>query len=95
MPKGFGYHGQKLWKSIVEEFDIEAEPHKLRILMDCCKIADLISELEKAAAKTPLVVRGSAQQQVINPVISEARFQRALLMQGLARLNFEGAVEDA
>jgi hypothetical protein len=92
-PRGLGYHGAKLWREMTAEFDLDADPHKRRILLDCCKIADLISELEKAAAKAPLVVRGSAQQQVINPVISEARFQRALLMQGLARLNFEGVTD--
>lgn len=90
MPKGLDYQGQKLWREVTEEFDLDSDPHKRRVLLDCCKIADLIAELEKAAAKAPLIVRGSAQQQVINPVISEARFQRALLMQGLARLNFEG-----
>jgi hypothetical protein len=94
MPKGLGYQGQKLYKEITSEFDLEADPHKRRILLDCYKIADLISELDKAAAKAPLIVRGSAQQQVISPLISEARFQRALLMQGLARLNFEGMPDD-
>lgn len=94
MPKGLGYQGQKLWKSIVEEFDIEAEPHKLRLLYDAAKVADTIATLEKGTAGEPLTVRGSAQQRVIHPLISEVRFQRGLLSQLLARLNFEGPIDD-
>jgi hypothetical protein len=89
-PRGLGYQGGKLWDAVTAEFLLDDEPAKLRILEDCCKIADTIDALDKAAAKAALIVRGSAQQQVINPVIAEARFQRALLMQGLARLNFAG-----
>lgn len=33
MPSGLGYQGKKLWKSITEEFDLAAEPHKLRIFV--------------------------------------------------------------
>src|ERR1700733_12525024 len=32
MPRGLGTEGQKLWKSVIGEFDLAAEPHKLRIL---------------------------------------------------------------
>jgi hypothetical protein len=89
-PKGLGYQGRKLWQAITEEFVLDLEPQKQRILFDCCKMADQIDLLEKAAAKAPLTVPGSrAGMIVIQPLVSELRFARALLAQLLARLNFE------
>jgi hypothetical protein len=93
MPKGLGYQGRKLWRSVADEFDLDAEPHKLRILFDACKTADLIDQLEKGMAGQSLTVLGSARQLTIHPIISELRFARGLLAQLLARLNFEGATD--
>lgn len=93
-PKGLEYHGKKLWKSITDEFEIEYDPHKQRILLDACKLADQIDVMEKAAAKAPMTVPGSRPGTVvIHPLISELRFTRALLTQTLCRLNFEGTLD--
>jgi hypothetical protein len=94
MPHGLGYQGRKLWQSVVSEFDLDAEPHKRRILFDAARTADLIDKLEKGMAGEPLTVLGSAQQLTIHPLISELRFARALLSQLLARLNFEAPPEE-
>ena len=56
-------------------------------------MADVIAELDDAADEAPLTVRGSMGQQVISPFIAEARAQRSLMAQLLARLNFESAPE--
>ena len=90
MPKGFRAAGQKLWRSVIAEYELAYEPHKVEILTHACRVSDAIAELERAAAKEPLTVQGSAGQKVIQPLISEIRFQRGLLAQLLARLNFEG-----
>jgi hypothetical protein len=82
-----------LWESVTSEFDLDTEPHKLEILTHACRVADAIAKIERAAANESLTVRGSAGQQVINPLVSEVRFQRGLLAQLLARLNFEGAAD--
>lgn len=94
MPKGFGSAGQKLWKTVLDSFELDDEPHKLEILAHACRVSDTIAELDRATANEPLTVRGSAGQMVIHPLISEVRFQRALLAQLLARLNFTPAEED-
>jgi len=94
MPKGLEYQGQKLWKAIVSDYDLEEEPHKRRILFDACKVADLVDKLEKAMTGQPMTVKGSQLQPVIHPLISEVRYQRGLLAQLLARLNFAPAEED-
>jgi hypothetical protein len=94
MPKGLNYQGQKLWKSITAEFDIEFEPQKQRILFDACKLADAIARLDKEADKAPLIVPGSYKQPVLHPAFAGAQTARSTLAALLARLNFEGPVED-
>lgn len=88
-PAGLQAAGKKLWRSITAEFDLETEPHKTQILAEACRVVDAIAELDEAAAEAPLTVKGSMGQPVISPFIAEARAQRALLAQLLARLNFE------
>ncbi|RRR43649.1 hypothetical protein EHH44_13775 [Mycolicibacter terrae] len=92
-PAGLHAAGKRLWRSVTGEFDLEIEPHKVELLGQACRVADQIAELDEAAAEAPLTVKGSMGQPVISPFISEARAQRALLAQLLARLNFE-AVEE-
>ena len=41
--------------------------------LHACRVSDAIAALERAAAKEPLTVRGSAGQKVIQPLISEIR----------------------
>lgn len=91
-PKGLQASGKRLWRSITAEFDLENDPDKAEILAQACRVVDQIAELDEAAAEAPLTVRGSMGQPVISPFIAEARVQRALLAQLLARLNFEEAV---
>ncbi len=50
MPRGLGTEGQKLWTGVIGEFNLAYEPHKIRILTDACKTADLIKRLDDAAA---------------------------------------------
>lgn len=94
MPKGFGSTGQKLWRTVLDEYELDAEPHKIEILTHACRVADTIADLERATSSEPLTVRGSAGQMVIHPLISEVRYQRGLLAQLLARLNFASVEED-
>lgn len=90
MPRGLiiDGQGQRLWREVMAEYDLDDEPAKRRVLFDACKLVDQITALEKAAKTAPLTVKGSSGQPVINPLISEIRFSRALLAQLLGRLNF-------
>lgn len=93
MPRGFGTAGQRLWRTVNITFELDDEPHKIELLSHACRVSDAIAELDKAAAKAPLTVRGSAGQQIIHPARSEARFQRGLLAQLLGRLGLPDADE--
>lgn len=94
MPKGLGYQGQKLWKSVTDEFDLEFEPHKRRILFDACKMADAIDRLDKEADSAPLIAKGSYGQPVLHPAFAGAQTARSALAALLARLNFEPPTEE-
>lgn len=86
VPAGLDAAGKRLWKSVVDVFDLDDEPHKVQVLAQACRVADIIAELDEHAAEAPLTVKGSQGQPVIQPTLSEARFQRALLAQLLGRL---------
>jgi hypothetical protein len=88
MPKGLGYQGQKLWRTINDEFDLTGEPGKLRTLFDAAKTADVVDRLQKIvdAAGDNLRVRGSQGQPVTMPELDSLRHYRALLAQLLGRL---------
>jgi hypothetical protein len=88
VPAGLDRPGKTLWRRITAEFDLESDPDKAELLFQACKTADQIAELDEAAAEAPLTVKGSMGQPVISPFISEARVQRGLLAQLLARMNF-------
>lgn len=94
MPNGLGTAGKKLWTDVVAEFDLSADPHKLRILFDACKVADYITRLDDAAASGPETVRGSMGQPVVNPMIDRAITSRGQLAQLLDKLNFKATEGD-
>jgi hypothetical protein len=94
VPKGLDAAGAKLWKSVDEVFDFTDEPGKVQLLAQACKVADIIAELDDAAAEAPLTVKGSMGQPVISPFIAEARVQRALLAQLLGKLDLPPTEED-
>lgn len=94
VPAGLQKPGKALWRRITSEFDLQNEPDKAELLFQACETADQIAELDDAAAEPPLTVKGSMGQPVISPFIAEARVQRGLLAQLLARMNFAEAEED-
>jgi hypothetical protein len=94
-PAGLQPAGKKLWRSTVAVFDFTDEPHKVQILAQACRVADVVAELDEAADEAPLTVKGSMGQQVISPFIAEARAQRSLLTQLLGRLDLPDTGEEA
>jgi hypothetical protein len=95
VPAGLDTAGAKLWRSIDKVFDFADEPGKVQILAQAARVADVIAELDEAADAAPLTVRGSMGQQVISPFIAEARAQRSLLAQLLARLDLPDTEDEA
>lgn len=94
-PTGLQPAGKRLWKSITSVFSFEDEPGKTELLAQACRVADCIAELDDAAAEAPLTVKGSQNQSVISPLISESRFQRGLLAQLIGKLGLPDSDDDA
>lgn len=74
-----GPSGARLVENITSEFDFSSEPAKQALLLRAARTTDRIAQLEEAAAQSPLMVKGSQGQQVISPLIAEARAQTSLL----------------
>lgn len=87
-PRGLKAAGTRLWERVVATYDLDDYPEKLEALEHACRVSDMVATLEREAAKSPLIVLGSARQKTINPLVSEARFQRGLLVSLLSKLNF-------
>lgn len=79
-PAGLREAGRELWDSIAEhDPPYELRPDEVRILIDACREADVVAQLEEAQEDAPLMVRGSMGQEVISPYISELRQHRTVL----------------
>jgi hypothetical protein len=92
MPADLKAAGQSLWKEIIDsDPPFELRPDEMRILIDACHEADMIDLLEATQAESPLTVKGSQNQIVINPLIPELRFHRSTLMALLKALKLPDA----
>lgn len=89
-PAGLGPSGGELWDDITSEFPLP--PHKLRILLDACRAADLVDEMEAGRAGRPLEVKGSMGQPVAAPLVSELPKHRALVASLLGKLGLPDEV---
>ena len=93
-PDGLGPAGTALWTSILSDYWLDEEAHKLATLEHACKVTDRIAELEAAMEGQPLTVLGSARQLTIHPLIAEVRAQRGLLASLLKSLALPDGDED-
>lgn len=84
-PTGLGMAGRALWRSLVCSF--EFEPWEIALVVNCCRQADTVAELEKVLADDGMVVAGSTGQRRLNGAVSElrqARIALAKLLSGIA-----------
>ena len=91
-PRALGTAGSRLWESVNDAYALDDYPEKLEALEHACRVSDMVAQLDREAAKQPLIVLGSARQKTINPLVSESRFQRGLLVSLLSKLNFTDEV---
>lgn len=85
-PRGLGTRGKALWRDVHREFDMTRDPHRLVLLEDACRTADLIDRLQEAVDSQDLRVRGSQGQPVAAPELSEIRQHRGTLAALLTKL---------
>ena len=93
-PAGLGPDGRRLWRAVVDEFELRAD--ELLLLDKAARTADDCARLDAAVASGPLTVPGSTGQPVAQPLLREARQSRALLGALIRQLGLEdAAAEDA
>ncbi len=81
--------GRRLWRSIVEGFDLTQAEQDL--LLEACRTLDIVESLEVALRDQPALVTGSRGQPVAHPLGSELRSERQLLAKLIAQLGLPDA----
>jgi hypothetical protein len=89
-PERLADHGQRLWRSIVGEFDLDE--HELILLEQCARSADLVATLAAAVEDAGGPV--DAETGKVRPVVVELRQQRIVLARLLAALRVPLADHD-
>lgn len=93
-PNGLGRRGAALWRDLHGAFDFTGEPHRAVMVEDACREADLVDRLQKAVDTNSLRVKGSQDQPVAAPELSELRLHRKALVDMLRVLAIPDAEED-
>lgn len=83
-PKGLQESGRRLWKSVLEEFELE--PHEELQLLQACRTADRLDALAGAAEGAALTVRNAKGDEVANPLLVESRQQSIVYARLIAAL---------
>jgi hypothetical protein len=84
-PRGLKKRGRKFWREVLSTYQLRLD--EVVLLETACKTIDLLDDLEAAMTNQPLITKGSMGQERENPLLSEARQQRAHLNRTLAQLS--------
>ncbi|MEE6286582.1 terminase [Georgenia sp. MJ173] len=83
-PKGLGTAGRRLWRSILDDYELET--HEQLTLLEACRIADRLQDLTDAQAGAELTTTNSRGDTVASPYLVEARQQQVVFLRTLASL---------
>ncbi|HEY9562663.1 MAG TPA: hypothetical protein VIR30_02735 [Nocardioides sp.] len=85
---GLAHAGQSLWRSIVDDYDLER--HEELLLLQACRTVDMLEELETCVSRDGVMRDGKA-----HPGVVEMRQQRIALARLLAALRLPAGEEGA
>lgn len=83
-PPGIGSRASKLWRALNDEY--EFTPPEAALLVEACRCVDRLDQLDDAIREVGPMVAGSTGQPVVNPALTEARGQQAVLHRLIAAL---------
>lgn len=92
MPVGLSGSGERFWNEVTSSYKLRMD--EKRVLEDACRSMCLIDRLEENVASAGLYTTGSMGQEVINPLFTELRQQRAGLARLLAQLKLPDLAAD-
>lgn len=84
LPVGLDGSGADLWREVTETYKLRIDER--RLLEEACRTMTLVDTLQEAVAGADLYSRGSMGQEVINPLFTELRQQRAALAKLFSQL---------
>lgn len=90
-PTGTGPSGRKLWRSVLEVYDLEE--HETALLVEMVRTVDLLDALAAVVATEGVMVPGPALTQRVHPAIVEARQLRLALARLSASLRLPAGEE--
>lgn len=83
-PAGLGTRGRAYWRATMGAYELTDSETEL--LLEVCRTLDDLARLAEAIDREGAMVKGSAGQPVVNPALTEARGQRAILHRLVAAL---------
>ena len=91
MPADLAAPGQRLWKSVVDEYDLDE--HEVALLVQAVRTVDVLEKLDAQVRRDGPVVSGS-QGERAHPALVEARQQRIALARLFAVLRLPAGSEE-
>ena len=91
-PRGLGRNGRRLWRSIVDDYELET--HEQLLLSEACRVADRLERLADESVSSTLTVTNNKGDEVANPLLVEARQQAIVFSRLLASLRLPTGEED-
>jgi phage terminase small subunit len=70
-PKGLGGAGKRLWRQVVDEFELN--PVEMTLLGQACPLVDQLERLNAQVVAEELVTTGSMGQPAANPLLDAIR----------------------
>lgn len=91
-PPGLAARGRRFWRATLAEFTLSGA--ELEILAEACRTLDDLDRLAEMVKTHGATVAGSQGQPVVNPALTEARGQRAILHRLVAALQLPDGDEE-
>lgn len=90
-PPGTGSSGRRLWRDVLEKYDLEE--HEMALLKEMVRTVDLLDDLAAVTARDGVMVPGPALTTRVNPAIVESRQLRLALARLSASLRLPAGEE--
>lgn len=88
-PAGLSGAGKALWRQVTEVYGLG--PAEVPLLIEACKVADRIAQLDRELADAPVAAVGSRGQRTEDPLRKARRDESLLLAKHLGQLGFPDA----
>ncbi|RZS58975.1 hypothetical protein EV141_0188 [Microcella putealis] len=94
IPQGLNARGSIFWEEIHD--DLEFDARDAAIVLEACRVLDVIDELTAAVDRDGVMTVGSTGQPVVHPGVAEIRMQQATFarLMGSLKLPDDDAAND-